>query len=51
MLLVDELLATCREGESRVKPHIKQVLITPYGDLANGALRLGDERRYQRVSV
>jgi hypothetical protein len=34
-----------------VKPNIKQTLTTPYGDLAAGALRLGDQRRYQRVSV
>jgi len=42
---------THRQGDSRVKPNIKQPLTTPYGDLAAGALRLGDERRYRRLSV
>ena len=42
---------SARAGTSRAKYAVQQDLITPYGNLAGSAVRLGDARRYNVASA
>jgi len=43
----DRFTESAREGETRAKFKLDQTLITPYGNFASSAVRLGDSRRYR----
>ena len=40
-----------RKGDKRSRFRLAQDLITPYGNYAGSAIRLGDPRRYNNSSV
>jgi len=42
----DRFTESAREGSTKAKYKLDQTLITPYGNFASSAVRLGDSRRY-----
>ena len=43
----DRINTAARRGDPRARYRIKQDLITPYGNYAGSAIRLGDPKRYK----
>ena len=43
----DRINTAARRGDPRARYRINQDLITPYGNFASSAIRLGDPKRYK----